>query len=133
MNIAHIQGRLGKDAVLATNEKGDSFCKMSVATIISVKGKKETNWWNVIVPSYKMTPEFREEILPQLKKGAEVHVVGDMGMPFIYPTPNGQNQCSLSVFAQTVKLMTEEKKETTKENHKVFKESTGFDQTYLPF
>ena len=133
MNIVQIQGRLGKDAVLSTNEKGDSYCKISIATGVSVKGKKETLWWNVVIPSYKMNEKFRQETLPQLKKGSEVNIVGDMGLPIVFPGSGGENRVGLSVFAQTVKLIGEERKESPKENHKVFKESPTFDQTYLPF
>lgn len=67
-------GRLGRDAVLRESSNGDRFVAFTIAVNSKVRGAEKTTWYDVI--SFNVTR--LENIIPYLKKGSALLVVGEL-------------------------------------------------------
>lgn len=65
-------GRLGRDARLVETQKGTKFIGFPVAVNSYSKGVEKTVWYEIIHLNYN------EKMVPYLKKGTSVIVVGDL-------------------------------------------------------
>ena len=99
MIITEIAGFLGADAEERFTSTGKRVVSLRVATKVRHNSQDETVWWKASIWG-----ERYDKMLPYLKKGAAVIVVGEMGKPEIYTARDGSQQVSLSMTAEMVKF-----------------------------
>lgn len=92
-------GHLGADVETRYTEKGKKVSTIRVAVNTRRAGKDETVWWRVTM----WGDEF-DWILPYLKKGSGVIVMGDFSRSEIYTDRDGKPQMSLEVTAKSVEF-----------------------------
>jgi single-strand DNA-binding protein len=99
MNIIEIFGHLGADAETRFTPSGQKVTTLRVACNTKRGGKEETLWWQVTLwgDSY-------DKILPYLKKGSAIIVVGEMSKPEIYTDKEGRTQVSLRMTAEFLRF-----------------------------
>ena len=96
MNLIHIAGHLGADAEERFTPSGKKVVNLRVATRTrrSKQGADDTIWWRVT-----LWGDQYDKMLPYLKKGSAVVVVGEVHKPEIF-TPEGKPpQVSLEITA----------------------------------
>lgn len=99
MNIVQIAGRLGRDAETRFTPSGLKVTTLTVATNIRRGGKEETVWWRVTLWGDRF-----DKILPYLKKGSAIIVIGEMGKPEIWTDKDGKSHVNLEVHADIVRF-----------------------------
>jgi single-strand DNA-binding protein len=99
MIIIQIAGRLGRDAETRFTPSGQKVTTLTVATNVRKGGKDETVWWRVTIWGDRF-----DKIMPYLKKGSAVIVVGEMGKPEIWTDKEGRPQISLEITAEIVRF-----------------------------
>jgi single-strand DNA-binding protein len=100
MIIVEIAGHLGGDPeVRFTSKEGKKVTNFSVATKVRRSGKDETVWWRVVIWGDRF-----DGVMPYLKKGSAIIVVGEMTPPKIYSDKENRPQVSLEIEAQIIKL-----------------------------
>lgn len=94
MNILTIAGHLGGDAEERFTPNGQKVVTLRVAT----KTKKgETIWWRVTAWGTQF-----DKMIPFLKKGGSVVVVGTFEKPELYVNKQGDTNCSLQITASNI-------------------------------
>lgn len=99
MIIVEIAGRLGKDAESRFTPSGQKVTTLTVATNVRKSGKEETVWWRVTIWGDRF-----DKLMPYLKKGSAVIVVGEMGKPDIWTDKEGRPQVSLELTAEIIRF-----------------------------
>lgn len=99
MAIIHIAGHLGADAESRVTPSGQKVLTLRIASNIRKGGKDETVWFRVTVWGDRY-----DKMVPYLKKGAAVMVVGRLDKPEIYTDKEGRPQVSLNVTAEIVEF-----------------------------
>ncbi len=99
MNLIHIAGNLGADAEERFTSGGKRVVSLRVATKVRHGKEDVTVWWRVSIWGDRF-----DKMLPYLKKGSGVIVVGEMGKPETYVDKEGKTQISLSMTAEIVKF-----------------------------
>lgn len=99
MIIVEVAGYLGSDAEERFTPNGKRVISLRIAARVRQGGKDETVWWRVSIWGDRY-----DKILPYLKKGTAVIVIGEMGKPEVYVGKDGQSQISLSLNAEIVKF-----------------------------
>lgn len=99
MSTIHIAGHLGADPETRVTPSGQKVTTLRVATNIRRGGKDETVWFRVT-----MWGDRWDKMLPYLKKGSAVMVVGRLDKPEIYNDKEGRPQVSLNVTAEMVEF-----------------------------
>lgn len=99
MIVVQIAGRLGKDADSRFTTSGQKVTTMTVATNIRKAGKDETVWWRVTIWGDRY-----DKMMPYLKKGSAIIVVGEMNMPNIWTDKEGRPQVNLELTAEIVRF-----------------------------
>jgi single-strand DNA-binding protein len=102
MMIVQIAGHLGADPETRFTPAGDQVTTFRVAVKVRKKGKDETVWWRVTVFGKKF-----EKMMPYIKKGSGVIVVGDMDIPRIWPETSDQGrpqEAQLEMYAEMIKF-----------------------------
>ena len=99
MAIIHIAGHLGSDPEQRVTPSGQKVITLRVATNIRKGGKDETVWFRVTVWGDRF-----DKMLPYLKKGSAVMVVGRLDKPEIYTDKEGRPQVSLNVTAEMIEF-----------------------------
>ena len=99
MNLIEIAGFLGADAEERFTSGGKRVVSLRMATRTRQGGKDETIWWRVNVWNDRF-----DRMLPYLKKGTALIVVGEMSKPETYVDKNGQTQVSLTISAEIIKF-----------------------------
>lgn len=99
MSIIHIAGHLGTDPETRVTPTGQKVTTLRVATNIRRSGKDETIWYRVTIWGDKY-----DKMLPYLKKGSAVMIVGRLDKPEIYNDREGRPQVSLNVTADIVEF-----------------------------
>lgn len=99
MNFIQIAGFLGADPEERFTSTGKRVVSLRVATKVRQGGKEETIWWRVNIWGDRF-----DKMLPYLKKGSPVVVVGELGKPEIYTDKNGMSQVSLTVTAEIIRF-----------------------------
>ncbi|MCH9610531.1 MAG: single-stranded DNA-binding protein [Gammaproteobacteria bacterium] len=96
MNLLEIAGFLGADP----EERFTSGGRKVVSFRVGVRsGKEDTMWVRVSVWGDKF-----DRMMPYLKKGSAVIVVGEMQKPEIYTGKDGQPQVSVNMTAEIIKF-----------------------------
>jgi len=96
MNLLEIAGFLGADP----EERFTSTGRKVVTFRVGVKtGKEDTMWVRVSVWGDRF-----DRMMPYLKKGSAVIVIGEMQKPEIYTSKDGQPQVSVNITAEIIKF-----------------------------
>lgn len=111
MNLIQIAGYLGSDAEERFTPNGKKVISLRVATRAWQGGKEETIWWRVSLWGDRF-----DKLVPYLRKGAAVVIVGEMGKPETYVDREGKTQVSLNITAEIVKFSPFGKGEKNTEN-----------------
>lgn len=100
MIIIEIAGHLGADPETRFTPSGQKVTNLRVATNIRKNGKDETVWWRVT-----MWGDRFDKLLPHLKKGSAVIIIGEMtNKPEIYTDREGKSQISLEMTAEIIRF-----------------------------
>jgi single-strand DNA-binding protein len=90
---------LGADPETRVTPSGQKVTTLRIATNIRRGGKDETIWFRVT-----MWGDRWDKMIPYLKKGSAVMVVGRLDKPEIYNDKEGRPQISLNVTAEMVEF-----------------------------
>lgn len=99
MILVEIAGFLGADAEERSTSGGKKVIGLRVATKVRHNGKDDTVWWRVNIWGDRF-----EKMIPYLRKGTAVIIVGEMGKPEIYVDKSGVHQMSLTLQAEIIKF-----------------------------
>ncbi|MCH9626150.1 MAG: Single-stranded DNA-binding protein [Chlamydiales bacterium] len=99
MILVEIAGFLGADAEERFTATGKRVVSLRIATKVRHGGQDETVWWRV-----NIWGERYDKMLPYLKKGSAVIVVGEMAKPETYTSRDGATQISLTMTAEILKF-----------------------------
>ena len=94
MNQLTIMGNLGADPEVRFTSSGLKVTTLRVAANQKRSGKEETTWWRVTIWGEQF-----DKMMPFLKKGSSIIVMGEMSKPEIYNNRDGQPQISLNMTA----------------------------------
>lgn len=92
-------GRLGRDAAVREGQSGRNFVSFTVAANSRVRGVEKTSWYDAILPDY----ESHKNLVPYLKKGSSVVVVGDFDAD-IEKGNDGQYRCRRTVRVDSIEF-----------------------------
>lgn len=112
MNIVEIAGFLGADAEERFTATGKRVVSLRVATKTRHGGNDETIWWKVNIWGDRF-----DKMLPYLKKGSSVIIIGEMSKPEIYTAKDGSPQISMSMTAEIIKFSPFGKPDREKDHH----------------
>lgn len=99
MIIVEIAGYLGDDPEERFTPTGKKVISLRVATRVRQGGRDETVWWRVNIWGDRF-----DKMIPHLKKGSSVIIIGEMAKPETYVAKDGTTQVSLSLNAEIVKF-----------------------------
>jgi single-strand DNA-binding protein len=99
MIIVEIAGFLGADPEERFTSSGKRVVTLRVATRVRKGGQDETVWWRVNIWDDRF-----DKMLPHLKKGSAVIIVGEMAKPETYTSKDGTVQISLNMSAEMIKF-----------------------------
>lgn len=97
MNIITIAGHLGADPETRFTSTGQKVTTLRVATKSRKGGNDTTIWWRVTIWGEQF-----DKMMPYLKKGSSVVIVGEFNKPEIFNDKEGKPQISLSLTASNV-------------------------------
>lgn len=99
MNLLTIAGHLGTDAETRITPSGQKVTSFRVATHSRRGGKDETIWYRVTIWGDRF-----DKMMPYLKKGTSIIVIGELGKPEIYTDRDGNPQVSLDITAESLRF-----------------------------
>lgn len=99
MNLLEIAGFLGADAEERFTATGKRIIELRIAAKTRKGNKEETLWWRVTIWDDRF-----DKMLPYLKKGTALIVVGEMLMPETYTAKDGSIKVSLNMRAEIVRF-----------------------------
>lgn len=99
MIIVEIAGFLGADPEERFTANGKRVISLRVATRVRQGGQDETVWWRVNIWNDRY-----DKMLPHLKKGSAVIIIGEMSKPEHYTARDGAVQISLTMTAEMIKF-----------------------------
>lgn len=100
MILVEVAGHLGADPEERFTSNGKRVITLRIAARIRQGGQDETVWWRVNIWNDRF-----DKMMPFLKKGSPVIVIGEMSKPETYTsTRDGSVQISLSMTAEIVKF-----------------------------
>lgn len=99
MIIVEIAGFLGADPEERFTATGKRVVSLRVATRVRQGGRDETVWWRVSIWGDRF-----DKMIPFLKKGSSVIIIGEMGKPETYVGKDGATQISLNLTAEILKF-----------------------------
>ncbi len=99
MNQGTIAGHLGADPEARFTSSGQKVTTLRVAARARRGGKDETIWWRVTIWGEQF-----DKMIPYLKKGSPIIVVGEMNKPEIFTDRDGKPQVSMSLTASNIQF-----------------------------
>lgn len=99
MNIIQVAGHLGADVETRFTPSGQKVTTLVIATNSKRAGKEETIWWRGTIWGDRF-----DKLLPYLKKGSSIIVMGELSKPEIYTNKEGTPQVSLNITVEIVKF-----------------------------
>lgn len=99
MIIVEIAGFLGAAPEERFTANGKRVVSLRVATRVRKGGQDETVWWRVNIWDDRF-----DKMIPHLKKGSAVIIIGEMSKPETYTSRDGVVQVSLTMSAEMVKF-----------------------------
>lgn len=96
MNQVSVAGHLGADPEVRFTSSGQKVTTLRLAARArrSQKDKDETIWWKITIWG-----EAFDKMLPYVKKGSALIVMGDLNKPEIFTDKEGRPQVSMSMTA----------------------------------
>ena len=94
MNLIHIAGHLGADPETRFTQSGKKVTTLRVAVRTRRGQNEDTIWYRVTIWGDQF-----EKMMPYLKKGSAVMVVGELHKPEIFNDREGKPQTSLELTA----------------------------------
>lgn len=99
MNFIHIAGHLGADPEVRFTSSGKKVTTLRVATKTRVKGNDDTIWWRVTIWDERF-----DKMIPHLKKGSAIMVIGELHKPEIFNDREGKPQISMEITASHIQF-----------------------------
>lgn len=99
MNFVEIMGHLGADPEMRYTPNGQKVVSLRIATNSRKAGKDITTWWKATIWGDRY-----DKMLPYLKKGSGVIIMGELQKPEIYTDKNGVSQVSLEVTVEILRF-----------------------------
>jgi single-strand DNA-binding protein len=99
MIIVEIAGFLGADPEERFTANGKRVVSLRVAAKVRKGGQDETVWWRINIWDDRF-----DKMIPYLKKGSAIIVVGEMSKPETYTARDGSVQVSLTLSAEIIKF-----------------------------
>lgn len=99
MNVIHLAGHLGNDPEERFTPSGQKVVSFRLAVRTRKKGQDETIWYRVTVWGDRF-----DKLVPHLKKGTGVIVIGELQKPEIFTNRDGQPQVGLEVTAEMIRF-----------------------------
>jgi single-strand DNA-binding protein len=115
---------LGADPETRFTPNGQKVTTLRIATNTRKSGKDETVWWRVTIWGERF-----DKMMPYLKKGSAVIVIGEMGKPEVYTDKEGRPQVSLDLTAEIIRFSPFGKSERS-EGSASSGHSSGHEQSY---
>ncbi len=112
MNHTILAGHLGSEPEVRFTSSGKKVTSFRMATNSRRSGKEKTTWWRVTVWG-----EQCDGIIPHLKKGSAVLVMGELLEPEIYTDREGSPQVSLNLVASQISFSPFGKTERSQQGH----------------
>ncbi|MBP7074772.1 MAG: single-stranded DNA-binding protein [Rhabdochlamydiaceae bacterium] len=97
MNHTMIAGHLGADPEVRFTSSGQKVTTLRVAARCRRGAKDETIWWRVTIWGEQF-----DKMIPYLKKGSPIVVMGEMNKPEIFTDRDGKPQVSMSLTAFSI-------------------------------
>jgi single-strand DNA-binding protein len=99
MNLVEIAGFLGADAEERFTSGGKRVISLRMATKARSGKEDVTIWWRVNIWGDRF-----DKMLPYLKKGSALIIMGEMAKPETYVDKEGKTQVSLTLTAEIIKF-----------------------------
>ena len=99
MNIIEVAGHLGSEPEVRFTPSGQKVTSFRMATNSRRGGNDETTWWRITVWGDRF-----DKMMPYIKKGSALIVIGELRKPEIYNNREGQPQVSLEITAEIIKF-----------------------------
>ena len=112
MDIRIVDGRLGKDAEIKTNQQGTEYLSFTLANNSYVRGKEETKWFNILSFEPRIIALHRTHNL--FVKGKAVAVTGQSDESI--STKNNNIYLNRTIVANRIDLMSFGSTEKTQQN-----------------
>lgn len=112
MDIRIVDGRLGKDAEIKTNQQGTEYLSFTLANNSYVRGKEETKWFNILSFEPRIIALHRTHNL--FVKGKAVAVTGQSDESI--STKNNNIYLNRTIVANRIDLMSFGSAEKTQQN-----------------
>lgn len=99
MNIIHIAGHLGADPEVRFTASGQKVTGLRIAVNTRKSGKEETIWYRITIWGDRF-----DKMMPYLKKGSSIIVIGTLHKPEIYTDKEGRQHVSLEITAEMIQF-----------------------------
>ncbi len=99
MNWLQIAGHLGANPEERHTASGQKVITLRLATHSRKGGQDTTLWWRVTIWGDRF-----DKMIPYLKKGSPLIVIGEMTKPEIYTDKEGKPQISLDIVADILRF-----------------------------
>ncbi len=97
MNFIHVAGHLGADPEVRFTSSGQKVITLRLAAKARRSGKDETIWWRITIWGEQF-----DKMMPYLKKGSSIIVMGEMNKPEIFTDREGKAQVSMGITASNI-------------------------------
>ena len=119
MQKVTLMGFIGKDPEEKTTATGKRLVTFSLAVKI---GKELTQWYSCNFWGDRI--EFFKGVMPHLKKGSHILLLGDLNIPTIYTNQSGESIVNMSVSPLSINFCgSSVEKEKPKEQTSVFEQA----------
>ncbi len=99
MNFIQVAGHLGADPESRFTAGGQKVTNLRLASNSKRGGKEETTWWRITIWGDRF-----DKMMPHLKKGSAIIVLGELVKPEIWTDKNGQAQVNLEIYAEMIRF-----------------------------
>lgn len=99
MNTIYIAGNIGADPVTRFTPSGQKVTSFNVATNMRKGENSVTIWYRITVWGDRF-----DKMMPYLKKGSSIIVIGELQEPKIWTDKEGRPQVSLDVTAEILRF-----------------------------
>ena len=99
MNIIEVAGHLGANPEERFTPSGQKVITLRLAATARKSGKEETVWWKAVIWGDRF-----DRMMPYLKKGSALIVIGEMSKPEIYNDREGKPQVSMELTVEMIRF-----------------------------
>ncbi len=124
MNQTTVMGNLGTDPEVRFTSKEQKVTTLRVAENQKKGGVETTIWWRVTIWGEQF-----DRMMPYLKKGSSIIVMGQMSKPEIYTDKSGQPQVSVNITAYNLAFSPFGRKDSQEEGQQKQEATGGLKET----